>query len=58
MEERIFNDLDEAINNIFLKYQDELGIDSGDIAPLDFLKLEAMEKELSVLIASILDYQK
>lgn len=46
----------DKINEIFLEYQNAHNIESGDIAPLDQLKLMQIEESLVSLIKSI--YEK
>lgn len=53
----IKEDLEEAVNDIFLKYQDKLGIEDGG---LDFdldVSLDEKEDELSNIILECLRYQ-
>lgn len=50
-------DLEEAVNSIFLKYQDRLGITVGDIEPLVSLYIDRHQESLSDLIYTALEFQ-
>lgn len=50
--------LESCVNDIFLAYQKKLNIKSGDISPLQNLKLESEIKTLAERIASVLMEQK
>lgn len=58
MNEKIFEMLEEKINDIFLEIQEEEGIESGDIMPLDSYVLENLTMELAETIASVIEFQK
>lgn len=47
----------EKIDEVFLKYQTEHNVISGDIEPLDAVKLELIEDELVELIEKVVAYQ-
>ena len=47
----------EKIDEVFLKYQTEHNVVSGDIAPHDALRLEELENELAELIETVVAYQ-
>ena len=57
-DEDIRKRLESSVNDIFLAYQKKLGIKSGDISPLQNLKLESEIKTLAERIASVLMEQK
>ena len=58
MEDMIYSLLDGAVNDIFLKMQMELHIDSGDIEPFDAYELYKKEHELSMIIGRVLREQR
>ena len=58
MKERINEMLEEKINDIFLEIQEEEGIESGDIAPIDSYVLDNLTMELAEKIANVINYQK
>ena len=47
----------EKIVEVFLKYQTECNVVSGDIHPMDALKLDQLENELVELIEKVVAYQ-
>ena len=53
----IFNDLGEAIDDIFAKYQKELNIESGDVTPYEMWEMGDLADELADYITKILDAQ-
>lgn len=55
IKEDIYRDLGDAINDIFVKYQTELGINSGDITPYELWEMEDLADELADIITKILD---
>ena len=57
-DEDIRKKLESSVNEIFLTYQKKLNIKSGDISPLQNLKLESEIKTLAERIASVLMEQK
>ena len=50
--------LERKINDIFLEQQIKNNIESGDIEPLDAIKLDKLVDELTELITKVLEYQK
>lgn len=53
----IKTDLENAINDIFVKYQTALNIESGDIEPLKAYDLEVKTDAMTALIAEVLKAQ-
>ncbi len=54
LKEQILYDLvEERINDFFLEYQIENGIESGDISPLQALRLEELQNELTDLVMNV-----
>lgn len=51
--ESLYDLVEERINDIFLEYQIENGIESGDISPLQALRLEELQNELTDLIMNV-----
>ena len=51
--EILYNLVEERINDIFLEYQKQNGIKSGDISPIQALRLEELQNELTDLIMSV-----
>lgn len=49
--------LEEKINEIFLDRQIAAGIQSGDIEPLDSIKMDELTDELAELIDKVLKFQ-
>ena len=58
MEQKIYNLLDNYVNEIFLKMQEEFNIQTGDVSPEDAYDLYEKENELTVLIGKILRIQR
>ena len=58
LHDEIVNDIDEAINNIFLKYQERCGIKYGDIYFTDAFDLEDCEDSMARIIEKVLDYER
>ena len=58
MNEKIFEMLEEKINDIFLEIQAEEGIESGDITPIDSYVLENLTMELAETISNVIEFQK
>ena len=56
--EKIYNLLDEKVNEIFYQMQNEMNIENGDITPLEFFDLDNSLKDLANKIESILKNQK
>lgn len=54
MKEKIYNLLDEKIQDVFLEMQEELNIKYGDVTPLEAYALEEIEQKMTDLIESIL----
>ena len=52
-EEELKQILDEKIDEVFLAYQTRMGIESGDIEPLDALALEMLEDQVVNLILRV-----
>lgn len=57
LQERIAADLENAIDDIFQKYQDELNIEDGGIDPLLAFNLENAQNELAKIIHDAIQYQ-
>ena len=55
--EIIMYELEDAINNIFLKHQDELGITSGDIDIPQAIKLDELTEQTAELIIEVLQFE-
>ena len=53
----IEDDISFMVEDIFLKYQDRLGITSGDIQPLDSLDLDGYIERLASTILRVLEYE-
>lgn len=53
----IIADIGDALDDIFIRYQTELGIESGDIHPSDAWELWECTDNMADLIAKILDAQ-
>jgi len=45
--------LDEKINEVFLEYQTKMGIESGDIHPLEAFALDNLEDQMTDLILRV-----
>ena len=45
--------LDEKINEVFLEYQTKMGIESGDIYPLEAFALDDLEDQMTDLILRV-----
>ena len=58
LQNKVFNELSLSVNDIFLKFQDELDIMSGDIDPLTHWELIKRMESLSDLIFEILESQQ
>ena len=56
--EKIFDLLDEKLNEIFFQMQEEMGIKEGGIEPCDAIELDKLEKAMSNKIEAILNSQK
>ena len=50
--------IENKVNEIFLEMQNELNIESGDIAPLDALYLEELQGKLANHIEYVLNFQR
>ncbi len=55
---KIQEDLNNALEDIFLKAQAAYGVDSGDIEPFDSLKLEHAARALALQIFALVKNQK
>lgn len=51
--EILYNLVEERINDIFLEYQKQNDIKSGDITPVQALRLEELQNELTDLIMNV-----
>lgn len=51
--ETLYNLVEERINDIFLEYQTANNIKSGDISPVQALRLEELQNELADLIMNV-----
>lgn len=58
MKTKILEMLDDKIYEIFLDCQNEMGINSGDVEPLDEFELITKMNELADKIIDILNKQK
>ena len=58
MKTKILKMLDDSIYEIFRECQNEMGIKSGDIEPLDDYELMKKMNELAKMINNILNKQK
>ena len=58
MNKKIYELLDEKINEIFLVMQNDFSITSCDIAPLDALYLEELQEKLADHIEYVLNFQR
>lgn len=47
--------LDEKINDVFFELQEDLGIEYGDIYPLQAVKLDELIENLAELIADVIE---
>ncbi len=56
--ERLKNMIDEKVNEIFYDLQTELEIESGDINPMQLLRLEETESNLSDIMLAVLRFEK
>lgn len=54
---QIKSDVEEKVNEVFLKHQEMLGIKSGDINPFDQIDLDSAIEDLSNIIAKVLKYE-
>ena len=50
--------LRSKVEDIFIDFQNALGVESGDIEPLAALELQRREEELAGIIADVLVQQK
>ena len=51
--EGLYSLVEEKINDVFLEHQTKNKIESGDITPMQALRLEKMQNELTNLIMDI-----
>ena len=58
MNEKILQLLDEKVDEIFLEMQNKLGIEDGNIFPLDKLQLDICICALADKIEAVLNTQK
>lgn len=49
--------LEDKVNEIFLQFQNEMGIENGDVSPLDFLQIESLQDEMVTAIANAITSQ-
>lgn len=49
----LYNLIEEKNNDIFLEYQKQNGIKSGNISPMQALRLEELQNELADLIMNV-----
>ena len=54
---KVLTDLEDMVNDIFLKYQQENDIKTGDLDPWMYNELCDMEHDLADVIAKCLVYQ-
>ena len=57
IEEKVMSMVDEKVNEVFAHFQERLGIESGDISPIQLLGLEKREKSLVDEIMCVLTSQ-
>lgn len=55
---RLYDDIENAINDIFIKYQNELKINSGDVTPGLAIKLSESIESVAEYMEEILAYQE
>ena len=58
MAETIRAELENAVQDLFIKYQNAAGIVSGDVDPLDALALDEAMETTAAIIAGILSRQE
>ena len=58
MMEAIKTELENAVQDLFIKYQNAAGIMSGDVEPCDALKLDNAMDATAAIIAGILSKQE
>lgn len=51
--ETLYNLVEESVDDIFLEYQAANDIKNGDISPMQALRLEELQNELTDLIMSV-----
>lgn len=49
----LYNLIEEKINDVFLGYQKANGIESGDISPMQSLRLDELQEKLTDLIMEV-----
>lgn len=57
MYEKIFDLLNDAVTDIFLKLQDEYGVECGDCPPMIEIDLDKATGELAEVIKEAFEYQ-
>lgn len=57
LKEKVSDMMEEAVRDIFLTLQEEYGIKTGDIAPLDAMTLDMMSEKMETVIEEILRKQ-
>lgn len=57
LKEKVSDMMGEAVRDIFLTLQEEYGIKTGDIAPLDAMTLDMMSEKMETVIEEILRKQ-
>ena len=58
MYNKIYDYLDDKIYDLFMEFQDEMDIESGDIEPLDNWKMMQAMADLAIIIQDIMEKQK
>lgn len=58
MIERLYEDIETMVNEIFVKYQEELNIPEGWITPNLLIELEEAQTSLADKMENVLNYQK
>ena len=58
MKDKVFKLLKRRVDEVFLEMQNELGIEYGDIMPLEAFELDKRTEELADIITLVLKNQK
>ena len=56
--EDVYNLIGDRLNEMFWEVMKESGINSGDIAPDDALKLDSIQNELTDMVLKVVNYNK
>ena len=57
MKDKIRDRIFDEVNTIFLNYQEDMGIESGDILPWDEAELDNCMDTIADIITRVLHYQ-